>query len=366
MPKPLGYPVAAALLCAAAVFAATLDDVPFTTPVRDGPDYLGLQYLETLPTYSAVSNFVDALGYAGAISNEAALRIAGDAANSNHVAAVQAALLETNAAAAVQITGLYASNATVFASVGALELGTNAWNAAAALAATALQPSWAVTGTVANAQRLVSADGSLIWTEIENGTNWQYCVTNAVGVEGNRDRIVVVGFTHMDESNPYSGPSSNAVFTGSGVPVDGFFSYSHEQYSLFWNLPIEAGMRIWLAGAAAWRSETTNMPATLKEDFNTGTVTIDWYGPATNRTQIATQTGTAILISEHNESTDASIHPTLPRSNDVSNIVGEAVAAIPRVPTNAVTGWLMYDYGSNMWLRVSVSNWSFTVWEVVE
>jgi len=46
--------------------------------------------------------------------------------------------------------------------------------------------------------------------------------------------------------------------------------------------------------------------------------------------------------------------------------VSAAVAAIPRVPTNAVSGWLLYDPGSNMWLRVSVSNWSFTVWEVVE
>lgn len=42
----------------------------------------------------------------------------------------------------------------------------------------------------------------------------------------------------------------------------------------------------------------------------------------------------------------------------------DQIAAIPRVPTNAVQGWLMYDPGSNMWLRVSVSNWSFTVWEV--
>lgn len=35
-----------------------------------------------------------------------------------------------------------------------------------------------------------------------------------------------------------------------------------------------------------------------------------------------------------------------------------------RAPTNAVAGWLLYDAGSNVWLRVSVSNLSFTVWEV--
>jgi hypothetical protein len=40
------------------------------------------------------------------------------------------------------------------------------------------------------------------------------------------------------------------------------------------------------------------------------------------------------------------------------------IAAIPRVPTNAVSGWLLYDAGSNQWLRVTVSNYAFTVWEV--
>jgi hypothetical protein len=34
------------------------------------------------------------------------------------------------------------------------------------------------------------------------------------------------------------------------------------------------------------------------------------------------------------------------------------------LPTNAVPGWLLYDTGSNVWLQVSVSNLSFTVWEV--
>lgn len=47
---------------------------------------------------------------------------------------------------------------------------------------------------------------------------------------------------------------------------------------------------------------------------------------------------------------------------DTSNRL--AIAAIPLPPTNAVSGWMLYDAGSNVWLQVSVSNLSFTVWEV--
>lgn len=34
------------------------------------------------------------------------------------------------------------------------------------------------------------------------------------------------------------------------------------------------------------------------------------------------------------------------------------------IPTNAVPGWLLYDYGSNDWISVVVSNRSFTLWKV--
>ena len=42
-----------------------------------------------------------------------------------------------------------------------------------------------------------------------------------------------------------------------------------------------------------------------------------------------------------------------------------AINAIPLPPTNSVVGWLIYDTGSNMWLNVSSSNFSFTVHEVL-
>lgn len=40
------------------------------------------------------------------------------------------------------------------------------------------------------------------------------------------------------------------------------------------------------------------------------------------------------------------------------------IAAIHSAPTNAITGWLLFDPGSNVWLTVTVSNLSFKVWEV--
>ncbi len=51
----------------------------------------------------------------------------------------------------------------------------------------------------------------------------------------------------------------------------------------------------------------------------------------------------------------------------VSSVLTNSLAyVLPQraLPTNAVPGWLLYDAGSNVWLQVSVSNFSFTVWEV--
>jgi hypothetical protein len=52
-------------------------------------------------------------------------------------------------------------------------------------------------------------------------------------------------------------------------------------------------------------------------------------------------------------------------TNPVPGWISAATNAIPRVPTNAVTGWLLYDAGSNKWLRVSVSNYSYYISEVL-
>jgi hypothetical protein len=49
----------------------------------------------------------------------------------------------------------------------------------------------------------------------------------------------------------------------------------------------------------------------------------------------------------------------------IDTAISNQVVNLPRVPTNAVTGWLLYDSGSNKWLRVTVSNYSYYISEVL-
>jgi hypothetical protein len=72
-----------------------------------------------------------------------------------------------------------------------------------------------------------------------------------------------------------------------------------------------------------------------------------------NEAAIRAATDAALLAS--NEQVRASI----------DTAISNQVVAIPRVPTNAVTGWLLYDAGSNKWLRVTVSNYSYYISEVL-
>ena len=97
-------------------------------------------------------------------------------------------LNESNAVLVAQITGLYASNATVFASVGALELGTNGWNAAALLAGTAWQNPAAATN----------------WTWTSNGkeiTLTGYSGPAAVVIPDMLDGLPVTGFGEIFRGN---------------------------------------------------------------------------------------------------------------------------------------------------------------------
>ncbi|HPK72457.1 MAG TPA: hypothetical protein PLN93_11005, partial [Vicinamibacterales bacterium] len=200
-----------------------------------------------------------------AVEAEALLRIAGDSAGSNRVAEVRAEMLETNAAVA-----------------GAL--------------ATALQPSWAATGTVANAQRQVAADGSRTWTQVLAGTNWLYTVsadTTSVyiasagsGWAGPPVGTALVYSQYLDPASYYTGTwggDATLLAAVGGGPV-----------FLTATLLDPPGEMQW-TGAG-------DLPATLGGDGSGNDCVLD-YLPVTNRVQIATQTGTAILISEHNEST---------------------------------------------------------------
>lgn len=67
-----------------------------------------------------------------------------------------------------------------------------------------------------------------------------------------------------------------------------------------------------------------------------------------------------------------SVYPPATHSHDYSVITNPpwltvaAVSGLTQAPTNAVSGWMVYDSGSNIWLKVTASNLSFTVWEVSE
>ena len=97
--------------------------------------------------------------------------------------------------------------------------------------------------------------------------------------------------------------------------------------------------------------------ATLKSGLNLALANV------TNEAAIRAAADTALLSSNTlaraaitNEATIRALFDTA-LSNQVVNL--------PRVPTNAVTGWLLYDAGSNKWLRVSVSNYSYYISEVL-
>lgn len=61
-----------------------------------------------------------------------------------------------------------------------------------------------------------------------------------------------------------------------------------------------------------------------------------------------------------------SIYYATDRILSVSTSVVDRVTLDSKAPTNAVSGWMVYDSGSNIWLKVTASNLSFTVWEVSE
>lgn len=51
-------------------------------------------------------------------------------------------------------------------------------------------------------------------------------------------------------------------------------------------------------------------------------------------------------------------------TNRLPRFATTAELAAVALPTNAIPGWLLFDSGSNKWYQVTMSNLSFTVWEV--
>jgi hypothetical protein len=100
--------------------------------------------------------------------------------------------------------------------------------------------------------------------------------------------------------------------------------------------------------AAAINAATNPIPAARAAAITAATNPIpSWITAATN--PIPAQTAAAITAA----------------TNPIPSWITAATNAILRVPTNAVTGWLLYDSGSNKWLRVTVSNYSYYISEVL-
>jgi len=70
------------------------------------------------------------------------------------------------------------------------------------------------------------------------------------------------------------------------------------------------------------------------------------------------------LLSRTNIVTVSTVTNLIPIASE--SYVDAAVAAIPLPPTNLISGWLLYDVGSNTYNTVIMSNGFLSVWEVVQ
>ncbi len=113
----------------------------------------------------------------------------------------------------------------------------------------------------------------------------------------------------------------------------------------------------------------------ISYEIGVNTIAVDWRSFAQTNAidKVVTTNGTVIIIGDASDSTGSVTQlVAMAGSQEVKfDFFGRseaeaAIAAIPLPPTNAVSGWLLYDSGSNVWLQVSVSNFSFTVHEVIQ
>jgi len=190
---------------------------------------------------------------------------------------------------------------------------------------TALQPSWATTGTVNRAEAaamLVSQVGNS-WLEYgSNGMLYVFQVTNTP--------VVYISDTN---GAGYNGPPIGTTWTNAVyVPVDTWAWDSSGGASLLAGGPSNAVnqstgfLSYYDASGGLWASsdgiELSAWMSPVPDDaFAVGIFRLSWI-TNTNVFRVATQSGTVILLSEHDGDPDA--HPTLPRSNDVINIVSAA------------------------------------------
>jgi|GEM_PF-3972492 len=138
--------------------------------------------------------------------------------------------------------------------------------------------------------------------------------------------------------------------------------------------------------AATWRSASVEFPQTLYPVDGTTAEGLAVITPTGQFVSVFATNATRYALADF--ATTQQVGAVAAQIPDVSGLastqqVAEVAGLIPDVsgllsmqtaderyplrnnmPSNSVTGWLVYDQGSNDWLRVVVSNRSFTVWEV--
>jgi hypothetical protein len=112
-----------------------------------------------------------------------------------------------------------------------------------------------------------------------------------------------------------------------------------------------------LASNTLARAATTN-EATIRAAADTALLT------SNNLARVAITDVSTALLSSNTLARIAITNEAAIRAS-IDTAISNQVVNLPRVPTNAVTGWLLYDSGSNKWLRVTVSNYSYYISEVL-
>jgi len=228
----------------------------------------------------------------------------------------------------------------------------NALTNGAALGATALQPAWASTGTVAHATdagRLAVAGDADCWQTVEHGTATVWRVEE-IGVV--TTLVVTAIIDNSPESRPPPGLGQVFIYYYTDTEL-GTEYYTNSWGSVLLTYADDYAIALPEEGQA-WTD--TSISGTM--GFGSfDEIASEFYVAFAYRSILSTNSYPLALHEElaaHN--TDGSAHPD----------IREAIDAIPLPPTNTVAGWLVWDTGSNCYWQVTATNLRFYVWGVAE
>jgi len=330
------------------------------------------------------------------VAAEVSARIAGDAAGSNYAVAVGNTVSNTlRTAISNETAGLYypLANPSNYITAAAIPAQTNQPYVAQAgtsqFAVAAGTVTNAATLSVADARRLIQTDTNA-WITVVNGTG----VLWHAAAPATTDVLYVSGVAGTD----YNGPPimTQFFYQGSSIMYPGgtVYAWTNEDWLAEW---YETGSYIRLSNDKednVWISTPTEkLPIDLLPDYDdynaaSGTVTIAISGQAY---PLATDASTVIRISAHDANpwahaatlasyvtTNAARYLaalTNAAAFDAAGTAASTNAAHVAAPdphpvyltkaglaTNVISGWRLYDPGSNVWWTVTVSNLRFTVW----